>query len=907
MGKSDKRRCYYVLSTHWDREWYQPFQDYRYRLVQLLDRVIDGMATGKLRGPFQTDGQAIILDDYLEIRPERRETIEKLAKEGKFKIGPWYVLPDEFIVSGESLVRNIRLGRQIARAYGGVPSSAGFVCDLFGHNSQIPQILAGFGIHGALIWRGDNHLNDRVLLWRGADGTEVPCYRFGHRGYCSYAIAVRGLEKPHAFDAAQTEKDLRTYLDAEAKITPIDPILVFDGADHTEWDPENYSVLTKYMGDNDSPYRVIHGTLDDYLAELIAQKSRIEKVIEGELREPARHPNNVDGQWLIPCVLSSRVNIKQSNAECQNLLCQWAEPLSSLATLMLKQPYPQGYLNVAWKWLLQNHPHDSICGCSIDLVHQDMVYRFSQCRQIAERLTVESSRAVAKAIVGEISEKEARVVLFNPVPQTFDGVTEVTLQIPTAWPKFNEFFGFEPKPAFRIYDTAGNEVPYQRLSQAMNRKHGRIWSKNFPTTYFTDDVRVALKVEIPAGGYTTLMVKAVEAEGTPTRYGINGGLATSERSMENEHLAVTVESNGTLMLKDKKAGAVYDRLLTFEDIADIGDGWFHGQAVNDECVCSSACAATVSIVHNGPQMTTFRIRTAMKVPAEFKFDSMTRAQELTEMMIDSTVTLRAGSDRVEVHTTIQNTAKDHRVRVLLPTQVKAQTYLADGQFDVVERPIALRTDNDLYRELEVEGKPQQSWTAVFDGSRGLGVVSVGQMESAVRDQPERPIALTLFRGTRRTVLTDGQPEGQLNGSLEFRYWLTPVSGKRDIARLFGLSQLLSGGIRSVQMDAEDLRFERPAATLPPTAGYLHVPAPLVATSLRHVDARMELRVFNPTMEKVDGVIELAALPGVRWLSAQPVDLESAPRGEKKAIAGGKIPVTLRAKEITTLALEYAAG
>ncbi len=180
-----------MLSTHWDREWHQTFQDFRYRLVRLLDRVIAGWESGELKGPFQTDGQAVILEDYLEVHPERRGLVEKLAEEGKFVIGPWYGMPDEFTVSGESLIRNLRMGREIARSFHTQPSNAGFVCDIFGHNSQMPQIFAGFGIQGAFLWRGTNISDSRNFIWTGADGTELACYRFGPIAYCDFAGRVR--------------------------------------------------------------------------------------------------------------------------------------------------------------------------------------------------------------------------------------------------------------------------------------------------------------------------------------------------------------------------------------------------------------------------------------------------------------------------------------------------------------------------------------------------------------------------------------------------------------------------------------------------------------------------------------------------------------------------------------------
>ncbi len=728
MATSTKLRAHYVLSTHWDREWYQSFQNYRYQLVRLLDKVLAGMADGRLRGPFQTDGQAIILEDYLEIRPERREEVERLAQAGKLVIGPWYVLPDEFLVSGEALIRNLRLGREIARSFGVEPSAAGFVCDLFGHNSQMPQIFAGFGIRGGLIWRGLNHLQTRHVRWRGADGTELVAYRFPGGGYCDYTFQVRhALEHGVQTTADSVHADLDAYLRHEAEHTEVDPILLFDGGDHEEWDEAVYAAMLAYA-DRADDFEVVHTSLDAYLAEVLPQVARIGAVVTGELREPGRDYD--DQQWVIPGVLSSRVWIKQANAECQSLLCQWAEPFSAWASLSLGTEVPQGFLDVAWRWLLQNHPHDSICGCSIDVVHEDMKYRFSQARQIADRLTREATQAIAASIAGDIGDDELRVVLFNPLAQPVDETTEITLQIPLHWPHFNEFFGYEPKPAFRIFDAAGNELPYQRLQQTTNRRKLRIHTTKFPEAYRTHDVSVSVPVNLPALGYTTLTVRA-EPSGRATRYPATPSLVAAEHAIENEFLRVTVESNGSLTLFDKRSGATYPRLMTYADNADIGDGWYHGQAVNDQTFTSTAARAAVAIVHDGPQLATLRVRAVMNVPAAFHFDDrMARSDELVDLVIDSYVSLRPGCDRVEIECTVHNVATDHRLRVLFPSGAQTDTYLADTPFDVVERPIPLHADNHLYRELEMEAKPQQSWTALYDGMRGLAVVSAGLLESA---------------------------------------------------------------------------------------------------------------------------------------------------------------------------------
>jgi alpha-mannosidase len=908
-----RRRVHYVLSTHWDREWYQTFQDYRRRLVRLMDRVLDDLEFGKLKGPFTLDGQAILLEDYLEIRPERHDQIRRNVKTGKLIVGPWYVMPDEWLVSGESLLRNIRLGRSIAGNFGGIPSSAGFVCDLFGHVSQLPQILKGFGIQAALVWRGLEPRRKAHLLWKGADGTELPCYRFGRAGYCDYTWDVRRSTEPRTvFDPARAYKDLITFLAKEANRSAIAPLLLFDGGDHLEYDADHYRVLFEQKTDEEFPFELVHSTLDAYLEEMLLHRESIDDVVEGELREAAQSPTNVDQQWLIPGVLSSRVWIKQANVECQTLLCQWAEPFASLATSFLGADYPSEYLAVAWKWLLKNHPHDSICGCSIDDVHEDMKYRFAQSRQIASAQIDESLRLIATSIQGPIGLKEVRVLVANPLASSLDELIDLVLQIPAEWGTYQEFFGFELKPAFRIHDEAGKEIPFQLLRQEMNRTEKRVHPLKYPEAYKIHLVAVALKIELPALGYRTLTLRegaSTEKDGPisaailPTRHPQLRSLATSERSMENEFLSVAIGANGTLTLIDRRNQEIYQRLLTFEDTADIGDGWFHGQAVNDQRFVSSAAQVDIALVHDGAQMSQFRIRTLFHVPREYLFDSRFRSEELVPLVIDSLITLRAGSDRLEVTTKVNNTAKDHRLRVLFPTGTQAKTYLADSSFDVVERKIGLPTDSHLYRELPVETGPQQSWTAVRDKKRGLAVISTGLMESAVRDQPERPLALTLFRSTRRTVLTDGQPNGQLQGVMEFRYWIVPLAADVPRRKLFDQGLQLSGGIRAVYIGTHDLPTDRSHAILPAFASFLKLNGPVVLSSVRNLEGSLEVRLFNPELSEAEARFDFSGWPNGLPVprSAIRVDFESNSLGTPKMI-DGQTPyrLLLKAKEIVTV-------
>jgi len=296
---------------------------------------------------------------------------------------------------------------------------------------------------------------------------------------------------------------------------------------------------------------------------------------------------------------------------------------------------------------------------------------------------------------------------------------------------------------------------------------------------------------------------------------------------------------------------------------------------------------------------TFRVRTTLAVPAAFHFDDrMRRADELVELVIDSLISLRPGCDRVEVESTVHNVASDHRLQVLFPTGAKTETYLADTPFDVVERPIPLRADNHLYRELEVETRPQQSWTAIFDAQRGLAVISAGLLESAIQNGADRTLALTLYRSTQRTVFTDGEPEGQLLGKLSFRYWLTPLTGAPDRVRLARLGQQIAAGLRAVQLRPADLPLHRQATSLPPTASLLEVDGPAVVTSARWLAEGLEVRLFNPTIASGHAVIRFPS--DVQVTTVQEIDFESQPIGEAQNLSQSEAVVALAAKQIKTL-------
>ncbi len=468
------RTAYYVASTHWDREWYEPFQGFRMRLVSLIDELLETMENDAAYRTFVLDGQVIPFTDYLEIRPEMEGRLRDLASSGRIRLGPWYVMPDEWLVSGESLVRNLIHGMEMAVEYGAEPSRAGFLCDMFGHTGQMPQIFDQLGITGVLLWRGLNEREHGGLFnWKAPDGTVLPGYRFGRKGYCSYAIEVRGsrdIDEPFVFDTIAQR--LVDFTRRQAERIPSGPLLLFDGGDHLEIEPRTGELIERaneeLRGDG---ITIVHADLDAFLADLVNNRRTIERTVTGELRETGRDSLDTDEHWLIPGVLSSRIGLKQSNAACEDELLLWAEPFSAFVSGALGNDHPRGYLRTAWRHLLENHPHDSMCGCSVDQVHRDMLFRFDQSLGISSRVAGTALDALSRAAMPEdIPDGALSLTLFNPTARALDEPLDIDIPLPLDWPGvFREFFGYEDTFAFRLRTAEGDDIPWQLNGWKRNR------------------------------------------------------------------------------------------------------------------------------------------------------------------------------------------------------------------------------------------------------------------------------------------------------------------------------------------------------------------------------------------------------------------------------------------------------
>jgi mannosylglycerate hydrolase len=800
---SSKLTMYYFASTHWDREWYESFQGFRFRLVNVVKEIVDVLERDDRYAVFHMDGQTIVLEDVLEVVPELRQRLERLIQQGRLLIGPWYVMPDEYLLSGESLIRNLVKGHRVSKEWGVEAWKYGYICDIFGHIAQMPQIFNGFGIRHAMLGRGTNeHTLPAHFRWQSPDDSELTTFKLpDQQGYGAFCKTVHWRIQEEGLDEAAADALIREHIEAERARSPVPVVVVMDGMDHEPIHPETPDYVERM--------RRLFPEADVKLVDALDMGRQVDEyrammpVRRGELNEPAK----VKAPYihLITHTLSSRYPHKQANDECQILLEKWVQPLLAVATLEGLR-LPKAYVEMAYTHLLQNHPHDSICGCSIDQVHRDMEYRFDQAKEVGGLVRKQAlrhllpteaadapggalrgasagsaTRSAAGEASGEVSWRRVLAVV-NPLPFPRAEVMTVDIDFPRGYPcTYAEPFGYEMKNSFKIYNAAGEEVPYGLVSIRNNWKMRRYDQ----VVGVVDRYTIALQVEAPALGMAEYTVEPYEAA---SRY--LQALLAGDREAENEFLRLRIRDNGTLCVTDKRTGRVYDQLGGYVDDGEIGDGWYHANPAEDRLVSSGGGSCEIHRVESNAARTVFEVRQTLAVPREVETfaHGMRRSYDMAELTIVSRVELAKGAKHVAVETTVVNTARDHRLRLVLPTGVASETYFSNQAFAFVERATGVRAETQSWKECEVPEKPMAGIAGRRrDDGTGLAFVSAyGLHECAASDDEAGTLAVTLFRSFRRTVMTNGEEGGQLLGELTFRYALAvlePGTSYADLTRL----------------------------------------------------------------------------------------------------------------------------
>ena len=941
-----------IMNTHWDREYRWSFRETQMRLVEAGDILIDAMERDERFQYFHPDSQASFLDDYLELRPENRERVKRLVGGGRILAGPWYTLPAEYLVSGESLVRNLLLGHRMAADLGGVMKCAYNIFS-WGQVSQLPQIYRQFGMDTILFYRGiDQSKLDRLeFWWESPDGSRAMGHTFGSYHRLNFWVYVYGpyikglaqegspssgsfsidrirdnggvlvhmsdaysrddinfhtLNQPKECSLEAALEGMQELLDTVKDVSSTSNLLFLQGFDQENPDP-CVPDLIDAINERIDYGRIRISSLTEYVA-----KVRAELEATGRDSELTTEMLSVEssGDAFAPLyigVFSARMPLKLMNGEAQNRLEKWAEP-AACWHLLSGGDYPGSSLAMAWRNILQNQQHDGIGGCHVDRIQLSMEERYREANDISEAVTRDSLKALTARIdFSHLGEREIGVVVFNPTASWRREVVECVIDIPHSW-GMRKVPGHHYKVPLMVdvVDAEGEPVRAQMCdieddSVYAYLKYGSAF--NFDSTRLT----VALDAEVPAMGWSSFRVIPRQQASRPVDL-----ICLEPNVLENEFLKAVVNGDGSVDLHDKRNQASYSGLNVFEDVGECGGPLTHVQPSEPGLTTTSGQPASISLVRNGPLAATLRVEREWLLPegldAERKihvphgaewvdYGALRRSAVRKPLRIVSEVTLRKGAGRLEFETTVDNTITDHRLRVLLPSGLaEAGVCHVDSPFDVVERPIAIPDSTGWY-EGAARTLPTTSFVDVSDGRRGLAVVHSGLSEYEVTDNRQRAIALTLLRcfGTAGNPSETHQYQelAQCQGRHVFRYAAHPHAGDWSEGAVTGEAQRFNAPLRVAECTPH-------SGSLPRTHSFLEIDDQrFVVSALKLAEAggAIVLRGFNPTGEPLEVKVSLPA-------NVQAVDKVTLEERDPQALAieDGAVRLPVGKGEIASLRL-----
>ncbi|WP_221565941.1 alpha-mannosidase [Alkalihalobacillus sp. TS-13] len=790
----DKKVIHIISHTHWDREWYLPYEKHHVLLTKLMDRLLETLESNPDFKSFHLDGQTIILDDYLQIYPDMREKLQTFVREGRLQIGPWYILQDEFLTSSEANIRNLQYGMKDAARWGGV-SKIGYFPDSFGNIGQAPQILSQAGINNAVFGRGvkPTGFNNAVseaenfespyseMLWSSPDGSSVLGILFAN-WYCN------GNEVPT--NEIEAQKYWDHHIASLEKYAATPHMLMLNGCDHQPIQtdlPEAIRTAEKLYPN----IEFVHSNFNDYVGKLAETLPENLKVIDGELRS-----QQTDGWGTLVNTASARVYLKQMNQFNQALLEKVAEPLSVFAYLQ-GEGYQHHLIEYAWKTLMQNHPHDSICGCSVDEVHRGMVTRFERSKHVAEMIIDESLESISEKINTTRFEKWGTDALpftvYNTTGWDRTGVVKITLDI-----KKDYFAAGVNKRALKefplgertLVDDTGTEYQYKAEDLGIFFDYD-LPEEKFRQPYMARRVCLTFEAEkVPALGYKTYAwISAAKHKDTSS-------LIVNENEMENKYVNVKINENGSLTMTDKANRRTFEELCVYEDTGDIGNEYMYKQPNNEQALTTKDLIAKVNIIEDTPFKAAYEIVHEWAIPKSasdllekeqkelvwFTGRTSARVEEVVPFIIKTVVTLEKNSKGISVKTSYNNQAKDHRLRALFPTDIQTDVHYADSIFEIAKRlnePSQEWTNPD-------HSQHQQAFVDVSNDIAGLTIANLGLNEYEIIRDGRNTIAVTLLRSVGE--LGDwgyfATPEAQCLGEHSVSFRIYPHEGKAGTTKAY---------------------------------------------------------------------------------------------------------------------------
>jgi alpha-mannosidase len=754
-----------IPHTHWDREWYLPQSIFLARLVPALDDLLTRLRSEPSL-TFLLDGQTVLLEDYLRIRPERAAEVAELVGAGRLQIGPWYVLADELIPSGESLIRNLLAGQADASRWGGRMDVL-YSPDAFGHPAIWPQLAGEFDIRYGVAWRGlggEPGQEGDLYRWRGPDGREVLLYHLPPDGYEVGASLPADHERlPSAWARVRAALVER----AASRHVP-----VFIGADHHAAHPA-VPALQSLLSELEpgSEFRI--SRLQEYFAAANGEAAGA-PVVAGELRWSYGYT------WTLQGVHGTRAPLKRRHSRTELLLSRHADGLAGLALALTGLDF-RPLLDHAWRLLLQSQFHDSIGGCTSDEVATRVELRLADAHDVAS----EVARSSLNALIGNHPDRvrenaavaEPQLVLWNPVPRRRGAVVVADL----SWFRRDVLVGPPgdrmPRmgPGSRPFHLLGPEtsIPIQGLGQ--RRGYERLDApRHYPDQDEVDWTRIAFRAPDVGGlGLTALQV-------SPGERSAGGDAWCSRRSIGNELIELTVERQGTLTLTDHLGGQRYPNLLSLESTGDVGDTYTFAPGPRGR---SQRRRNSVAIrpLAMGPLVSALELGWMMEAGRGVS------GKGTGFLRVRAVITVYSGSPTLRCTLEVDNRAFDHRLRARIVTGNATGGAVAGGQFGAVRRTSQTAAAGNYQRETPVTTAPAHRYVALAGKNRGLAVLAPGFFEY---EEAGGDLLITILRAIGQLSRQDlptrpghagwpvATPLAQCQGIERLQLAVTPISASR---------------------------------------------------------------------------------------------------------------------------------
>jgi hypothetical protein len=866
-----------VSHTHWDREWYHPVGRFKQRLVELIDELLD--EPPRAGESFLLDGQGIVLEDYLAVRPDRASELSALLRDGRLEAGPWYVLADELIPSGEALVRNLLTGRRVLRALRASPPPVLYCPDSFGHPATLPELAVGFGFRTLILWRGIGGRrwpSGDAFRWSAPSGASVLLFHLPSPGYDVGANLPVGEAQ-----ARERWAQLRALLAPRSRLGVL---LVHNGGDHH----------ARQMRRDDAVDALIEAARPDAARassiggfvralEVRAADADLPSIV-GELRDSYGY------SWTLQGTFGTRAAQKRRNAVAERLLVREAEPWAALARVAGGRSR-RALVHAAWRTLLQCHPHDTLCGCSLDEVAHAMDERLEDAMVQGAGIRDD---ALADVIGHDpVAARERRdrwrslAIVRNVAARPRGGVAMLRLRSfladePVGHPSAGASIQIPPTPT-----PALEGVALQVLSELVERD--RVESpRHYPDNDFVASTLVAAWIP-PVAGYGTLAIP--HADDSATVAGPPQVVAVGGRSMENGLLRVEVSDDGAVRVVSLPDGRATSALIAIEDVRDVGDLYTPAPREPIGTVRFEGVAPT----QTGPLRGEITTRWTVSRAGD---DS---GHVLVELWVS--LALDAGAPFLRLGVEGLSVGSDHRLRLVIRTGIAGAAVHADATFGPVRRAPIEVPPEDARTEMPPPTAPLHRYVSLFADAGGATVFSDGLGEYEVTASGD--VAITLVRGVGVLSRIDlperpghaGWPEetpwAQSPGPFEAAFAFMPHDGARTAAT-----------IDSIERAADDVLLPLTGSTLrsalqkpKPTSGFELDGAGFAFSAAKDSDDGewVVLRAVNLSEEPRVGVWRL----GFPVAEARRSRLDETP-GERLEVHDRRVPFNAGPREIVTV-------